>query len=241
MGSMPGHKVLVTRQIEQSVEFINKLSFNRFYPFVVPMIKTVPLQLQQTDTTYDFIIITSANTCEFLRPYMNNLKYKRAIAVGEKTRIAMEMVGFHDVEVPGLFSQKGVIEYLSGEDLRGKTFFLPGAMERPDDLIKFLMENGGRVEAPTVYITEKVCYENGYIVDFLNQIHIDAVTFFSPSAAKSFFSQIKFSDIKKIPIFVSIGPSTFDYLLSIGINSVYPKTNFTADGVIDLLTDIFKK
>jgi len=38
--SMPGHKVLVTRQIEQSVEFINKLSFNRFYPFVIPMIKT---------------------------------------------------------------------------------------------------------------------------------------------------------------------------------------------------------
>jgi len=78
-------------------------------------------------------------------------------------------------------------------------------------------------------------------VDFLNEIRIDAVTFFSPSAAKSFFSQIKFSDIKKIPIFVSIGPSTSDYLLSIGINSVYPKTNFTADGVVDLLIDIFKQ
>jgi uroporphyrinogen-III synthase len=238
---MPGHKVLVTRQIEQSVEFINKLSFNRFYPFVIPMIKTVPVQLQQTDITYDFIIITSTNTCECLRPYLDNLKYKRAIAVGEKTRIAMEMAGFRDVEVPGLFSQKGIIEYLSGEEIKNKTFLLPGAMERPDDLIKFLMEHGGKVEAQTVYITEKVCYENGYLVDFLNQIHIDAVTFFSPSAAKSFFSQITFSDIRKIPIFVSIGPSTSDYLLSIGINSVCPKTNFTADGVIDLLIDIFKK
>jgi len=40
---------------------------------------------------------------------MENLKYKRAIAVGEKTKIAMEMIGFRDVEVPDFFLRKGII------------------------------------------------------------------------------------------------------------------------------------
>ncbi|MEF3255235.1 MAG: uroporphyrinogen-III synthase [Deferribacterales bacterium] len=238
---MPGRKILITRQPEQSIEFINKLSFNRFYPYLLPMIKTVPLKFDIQRNRYDFIIITSVNTVEFLKLFMDKINYNRAIAVGSKTKQAIEMIGFSDVEIPQLYSQKGVIKYLENEDLKGKSFFIPGAEERPGDLIDFLLKRGAEVDAPSIYTTEKVCYDNGYIVEFLNELSIDAVTFFSPSAGRSFFSQVVFSEIKKIPLFVSIGPTTHDYLLSIGIKSIYPKTEFTVDGVINLLTDIYRR
>lgn len=237
---MPGRKILITRQPELSVEFINKLSYNRLYPYILPMIKTVPHSIIISDTKYDFVIVTSRNACNYIQPFMDKLFYSRAIAVGEKTKQCMEMVGFKDVEVPDTFSQKGIIKYLSNEDIKEKRFFLPGAEERPDDLINFLIEKGAIVEAPTLYTTEKICYQSDYITDFLNEVHIDAVTFLSPSAAKSFFSQIVFAKIKKVPIFVSIGPTTHDYLVSIGIESLYPKTDFSVDGVVDLLVSIYK-
>ncbi|MGB9732198.1 MULTISPECIES: uroporphyrinogen-III synthase [Calditerrivibrio] len=237
---MPGHKILITRQPEFSVEFINKLSYNRFYPYILPMIKTVPHSINIRETMYDFVIVTSKNACNYIQPFMDKLSYSRAIAVGKKTKQCMEMVGFRDVEVPETFSQKGIISYLSGEDIKGKRFFLPGAEERPEELIRFLSEKGSIVDAPTLYTTEKICYQQDYITDFLNQIHIDAVTFLSPSAAKGFFSQVTFSKIKKVPLFVSIGPTTHDYLISIGIESIYPKTDFSVDGVVELLVSIFK-
>ncbi len=237
---MPGRKILITRQPELSVEFINKLSFNRLFPYILPMIKTVPHSIIINDTKYDFVVITSGNACHYIQPFMDKLFYGRAIAVGKKTKQCMEIAGFRDVEVPEVFSQKGLISYLSKENLVGKKFFLPGAEERPDELINFLKEKGAMVEAPTLYTTEKICYQTDYITDFLNEIHIDAVTFLSPSAAKSFFSQITFSKIKKVPLFVSIGPTTHDYLVSIGIESMYPKTDFSVDGIVDLLVSIYK-
>ncbi|MCA1927029.1 MAG: uroporphyrinogen-III synthase [Calditerrivibrio sp.] len=238
---MPGRKILITRQPEQSIEFINNLSFNRLYPFILPMIKTIPVKFDISDSYYDYVIVTSANTSEFLRPYIDKLKYNRAIAVGKKTKHAMDFVGFRSVEIPETFSQKGLIKYLSNEPIAGKKFFLPGAEERPDELNKFIMDNGGIVDSPSVYSTEKICYDDGYIVEFINEIGFDAVTFLSPSAAKGFFSQISFSDIKKVPLFVSIGPTTHDYLISIGIDNIYPKTNFTVDGIVELLVDIYKR
>lgn len=238
---MPGRKILITRQPEQSIEFINKLSFNRLYPFILPMIKTVPAKFDLSESDYDYVIVTSANTSEFLRPSMDKLKYNRAIAVGKKTKRAMDFVGFRNVEVPEIFSQKGLIKYLSNEPIAGKRFFLPGAEERPDVLNKFIIDNGGIVDSPTIYSTEKVCYEDGYIVNFLNEIGIDAVTFLSPSAAKGFFSQVSFSDIKKVPLFISIGPTTYDYLLSIGIDNMHPKVDFTVDGIVELLVNIYRR
>jgi len=240
MRYMPSRKVLITRQPELSVEFINKLSFSRFFPYILPMIKTVPNPLVISNTKYDFIVITSSNTCQYILPFMDKIFYNRAIAVGKKTKQCMEIIGFKDVELPETFSQKGIIKYLENEDLRGKRFFLPGAEERPDDLVTFLKEKDAIVEAPTLYTTEKICYQQDYISDFLNEIGIDVVTFLSPSAAKSFFSQVTFSKIKKVPLFVSIGPTTHDYLVGIGIESMYPKTEFSVDGIVDLLVSIFK-
>ncbi|MCX8084828.1 MAG: uroporphyrinogen-III synthase [Calditerrivibrio sp.] len=237
---MPGRKILITRQPEHSIEFINKLSFNRFYPYILPMIKTVPHSIIIDETQYDFVIITSANCCNYIEPLMDKLLYSRAIAVGKKTKQCMEKIGFKEVEIPENYSQKGIIQYLTKEPLLGKTVFLPGAEERPDELLQFLISKGAKVEAPTLYSTEKICYDKNYIEDFINEIHIDAITFFSPSAAKSFFSQITFSNIKKSPLFVSVGPTTHDYLISIGIESIYPKTDFSVDGVVELLVNIYK-
>ncbi len=228
--------VLITRQAEQSVEFINLLSKNGFYPFILSLIQTLPVEFETEYNKYDFIVFPSVNAVKYFFQNKNKICFNHIVSVGSKTAEYLKNLGFTSDYVPDKFSAEGLAKLFENVKIKHKTFLLPGPEKRKDEFYKFLLSKNCYAEIITVYKTLSVKYETGYIEKFIDENKVDIVTFASPSAAKSFFYQIR--DIKRELKFVSIGTTTYNYLKTLGIDSIYPN-EFTAAGMVELIKEKF--
>ena len=228
--------VLVTRQAEQSVEFINLLSKNGFYPFILPLIQTLPVEFETEHNNYDFIVFPSVNAVKYFLQSKNKICFNHIVSVGSKTAEYLKNLGFTSDYVPNKFSSEGLTKLFEDMEITDKTFLLPGPEKRKNEFYKFLLSKKCYAEILIVYKTLSVKYEAGYIEKFIDENKIDIVTFASPSAAKSFFSQI--IDIKRELKFVSIGTTTYNYLKTLGIDSIYPN-KFTTAKMVELIKEKF--
>lgn len=228
-------KVLITRQPEQSVEFVNLLSSRGLYPFLLPMIETVPVECEIKNKAFDYLIFTSSNAFHYFKKYINSVKYGKIAAVGKKTADAIERGGFAVNLIPEDYSGEGLVKKFMNKEINGMKFLIPGPRKTGNTLKNFLISKKAIVETPVVYETLKVDYPEGYIPEFIENNYIDCITFASPSAARSFLSQTKIpGSIKKT---VVIGKTTYNYLQENGITSVYPK-KYTVKDMVELICKI---
>ncbi|MCB4205488.1 uroporphyrinogen-III synthase [Deferribacterales bacterium Es71-Z0220] len=229
--------ILVTRQAEQSVDFINLLSKNLFYPFMLPMIETVGVDFVTKKQVYDYIIFTSTNAAKFFfaKSKAKGVKY---IAVGSTTAKYLETYGVKAYTPKDDFSAEGLIEYFRNIDIKDTNILIPAPEKHSDTLKNFLISNGALVETVVAYKTNEVQYPEGYLNNFLIENKIDTVTFASPSAAKSFFSNAMTGmDIYNLN-YIAIGKTTYKFLKeNYNIESHYPD-EYTVEGVIKLLNDL---
>ncbi len=231
------HNVLITRQPEQSVEFINLLSANGYFPFLLPMIKTVGLDYKIKNKAFDYLVFSSANSVKYFLKDMKNINYGQLIAVGEKTAKFANKYGLKADITPRTFSGEGLIEYFRDKEIHGMKFLIPGPKKSTETFKTFLISRNAVVESPAVYETIPVDYDDGFVDNFLIDNKIDCVTFASPSAAEAFLRNLN-SDMK-IKYIISIGKTTYEYLKSFGINSKYP-AKYTVESIVSLINEINK-
>jgi uroporphyrinogen-III synthase len=231
-------RVLITRQPEQSVEFINLLSKNGFAPFLLPMIKTVHNEFTTKKNFYDYIVFPSVNSVKYFFLKNNNIDYKYIVAVGPKTKEFLTALGIKTDYMPKVFSAKGLINLFNNMEIKNSSFLLPGPKKRNNEFVDFLRMSNCDIEMITVYETTKVVYDKNYVNEFIKNNKIEVVTFASPSAAEFFIEQIN-KPIENLT-FVSIGKTTYDYLKEIGIDSIYPES-FTIKSMVELLKEKFYK
>lgn len=232
--------ILVTRQAEQSVEFINLLSKNKFYPFLLPMIETTGVDFVTKKQVYDYIIFTSKNAAKFFF-LKSKAKGIKNIVVGSSTARYLENFGIKVVMPKNEFSTEGLIELFKDIDVTGLNILIPTPEKYSKTLKDFLITKGALVETIVVYKTDEVKYPLTYLNNFLIENNIDTVTFASPSAAKSFFSNSEINkDIYNLN-YISIGKTTYDFLKeNYNIKSHYPD-KYTVEGIVELLNDLRRK
>lgn len=226
------NRILITRQPEQSVEFINLLSSNGLYPFILPMIQTVPVECEIKNKAFDYLIFTSSNAFNYFKKHIKDLNFGNIAAVGQKTAEVIESAGYHVNLIPQDYSGEGLVKIFMNKEINGMKFLIPGPRKTSNTLKNFFVSKNAVVETPVVYETLEITYPQGYIEDFIKKNEIECLTFASPSAARSFLSQANIHDtVKKI---VVIGKTTYSYLNELNIDSIYPE-KYTVKGMVELI------
>jgi uroporphyrinogen-III synthase len=229
--------VLITRQPEQSIEFINLLSSNGYFPFLLPMIKTVELKYTIKNKAFDYLVFTSANSIKYFLKDIKKINYGQIVTVGAKTSEFAKEHGLKTDIIPKVYSSEGLIQHFRDKEIQGMKFLIPGPKKRTETFKNFLVSKNAVVEAPAVYKTQHVNYDEGFVDNFIINNKIDCVTFASPSAAEGFLKNSS-SDIK-IKHIISIGQTTYKYLKSHGISSEYP-ARYTVENIVSLINEINK-
>ena len=131
--------ILITRQADQSGEFVAEVEARGWRPVVIPMIQiSEPENWGECDGalaaagSHDAIIFTSANAvagCCDRYETLYGASLGRAglavYAVGDNTKIALRKRGVETTYVPGSFSGRSLVEYFETQDIEGRKFLLP--------------------------------------------------------------------------------------------------------------------
>jgi uroporphyrinogen-III synthase len=227
--------ILITRPIEQSITFINKLSKNGFSPFLLPLIEITPLEFSLNNYNFDYIIFTSQNSCKFFINYLKNFDLEKTniVAIGTKTSYYLKNKGIKVDLIPNEYSSDGLKELFARRNINNKKILIPGSSIRDRNFEDFCKKNNNSVTAIDIYTTNPIIYQHNYIDNFINEYAIEVITLFSPSAAQALLDQFDYLSASSIT-YICIGNKTSKYLKEKGLNSLYPD-EFTEDGILDIL------
>jgi len=121
--------ILITRPIEQSISFLNKLSKNKFHPFLLPLIEILPVEFHLKEYNFDYIIFTSQNTCKYFINTLKNFNLKRTqiIAIGTKTANFLRAKEIEVNLIPNEFSSEGLRHLFIEHNIKNKRILIPGS------------------------------------------------------------------------------------------------------------------
>ncbi len=141
----------------------------------------------------------------------DELSSKATFAVGEETASSIRQYGVNPI-VPNAHNAAGLAtEIISRSDTLHLTYFC-SKIRRPD-MVQALRASGLAIEEEVVYDT------TGIKVDSINPEDYDAITFYSPSAVRSYLNQYELTD--NLEIF-AIGNTTRTALLESGREVMTP-------------------
>ena len=227
--------ILITRPVDQCLSFLNKLSKNKFHPFILPLTEILPVEFHLKEYSFDYIVFTSQNTCKYFLNTLKkfNLEKTQIIAVGTRTADFLRNQGIEVNLIPKEFSSEGLQHLFIEENIKNKKILIPGSTIRDKNFESFCQHNNNYVLSIDIYNTIPIKYKANYIASFIKEYAIDVVTLFSPSAAKSLFDQFNFTIAPTIK-YVCIGKRTSRSLKEKGLNPLFPD-EFTEDGILNIL------
>lgn len=149
---------------EESVKLAESMGFDAM---AVPMIELTGMQDSSFNPFFqhvvkkeaDYVIFTSANGLDFTLqkiPYVMRdmfieaLNRTNVIAIGPTTKKALEEKGITVMGMPGVYSSKGLVEYLC-KDIKGKNVDLARSVFGSNVLIEGLTRCGANVLETKVY------------------------------------------------------------------------------------------
>ncbi len=189
-----GKKILCTRPKEDSEEFRKILENVGAECLIVPMIEILPFQItSELDSKlaklnqYSGIIFTSSNGVKHFFNRVNQKGIKPAnkiFAVGEKTRNAVEKLGFRVNIIPENYDSSSLSKMLIENGGVDSCYLFPCGNLSMKRLVKSL----NMVDEVIVYKTRKPL-ENLLLAELnilLNNKEINCIAFFSPSAVINF-------------------------------------------------------
>ncbi len=165
----------------------------------VPLIKTIPLEkVNIPNKEYDFLIITSAKTVKhFLAKDTSISRNTPVLTTGEKTKKALESVGFKKVIIAGNRGVESIKEYILKHHLQEKKFLFLRA------------EKGKNIDLPNIDVVPvyKTVFNRPKEFSFSE---INAIIFTSPSTFLSFKELFKenFREVLKSITIIAIGNTT---------------------------------
>lgn len=251
-----GKKIVVTRAAEQAGEFSDKLVTRGATVLECPTIRLVePESWQLLDLairelpSYDWVVLTSANTVRFFFQRMETLGVDaRALAgckicaVGPKTADEMRSFGIKADLVPTDFRAEGIVDEFSRLDIQGNRVLFPRADKARDVIPGELKRMGAHVDSPVAYrnvFPERLPPETLFA---LEKRSVDCITFTSSSTVQNLAAmlgeELMLDMLKGVKV-ASIGPITSKSCRDLGLKVDIEPEVYTLDALTEALETHF--
>ncbi len=260
-----GKVIAITRSKDDSEEFIRLISDVKAKAISLPTIELVSKGNDMVDEFLDAIKIDDPDYSVFMSSKAVKLlfdtakkisKYEKlqlavanttVIAVGPKTKSALELEGIRVSHVPDRFSSVGVGEVFTTLNAEGKKAIIPRSGASTPFLAQLLEKIG--LEVKEVYLYDvKSSSALSYWIEFkelFSQNKVDGIIFTSASSVRAFFD-IMLADyaektlkqhLEKTTI-VAIGPFTADELKKFEVKPIIADIH-TINGAVESIKNCF--
>jgi uroporphyrinogen-III synthase len=260
-----GKTIAITRSREDSEEFIQQITNAQAKTIPLPTIELVSKGEKIVDEFLESIKIDNPDFSVFMSSKAVKLLFNTAkevskfeklqiavanttvIAVGPKTKAALEAEGIRVSHVPQRYSSVGIGEVFTRLNPEGKKVIIPRSGASTPFLAQLLKKIGLQVKEIHLY---DVCafrdteQWNKFRELFANN-KVDGIIFTSASSVNAFFEIMSMESDKKILLenlqkikVVAIGPFTADELKKFGLAPVIADVH-TVSGAFDTIKNCF--
>ncbi|MFZ0184127.1 MAG: uroporphyrinogen-III synthase [Nitrosotalea sp.] len=262
---MQGKVIAITRSKDDSEEFIRLMSDAKAKAISLPTIELVSKGNDMVDEFLDAIrnddpdysVFMSSKAVKLLFDTAKKIsKYEKlqlaianttVIAVGPKTKSALELEGIRVSHVPDRFSSVGVGEVFTTLNAEGKKAIIPRSGASTPFLAHLLEKIG--VEVKEVYLYDvKSSSALSYWVEFkelFSRNKVDGIIFTSASSVRAFFD-IMLADYDEKTLkqqlgkttIIAIGPFTSDELKKFEVKPIIADVH-TVSGAVESIKNCF--
>ena len=257
-----GRRIVVTRSPEQAGELVEMLESLGAQAIVAPTFRIVPAEdpeaLDRAAASvddYQWVVFEAASAVtRFLSALtrgprdLRTLGHVQICALGPSTADRLHAAGIKaDVVAPevGLESIGDAIE--AHGSLKGQRVLVVRPDHLHDVVGEDLVRRGALVTNLVAYRTEPGDPDSPAAQDLYRRLlenSVDAVTFTSPTAVRRFAALVgeeQAADLLNTTTVTAIGPVTAAAAAAIGVVDPLVPTRFTVDGLVELLTEHFRK
>ena len=260
-----GKTIAITRTKEDAKEFIQLVSKENAIPIPLPTIELVSKGEKIADDFLDSIKEFNPDYSVFMSPKAvkllfdvakNNSKYDElqlavanttVIAVGPKTKAALESEGIKVTHMPNRYSSVGVGESFTRLNAVGKKVIIPRSGASTEFLAKLLEKIGLVVKEIYLYDVQAFSDHSQWkeFQELFSQNKIDGIVYTSVSSVQGFFEIMShmceqkdlLKHLEKIQI-VAIGPFTAEELRKFNVQTKIADVH-TVSGAFDAMKNIF--
>jgi uroporphyrinogen-III synthase len=251
-----GHRIVITRAVEQSSDLVTKLERRGAIPISLPLVAfSTPENFAPLDAAlrrwqeFDWVLFTSANAVQsvaqraaatnsgILRPSSRPL----IAAVGPATNEAATKASLHVTHVAKTHLGLALAEELALQ-LRNKSVFLPRSDRANPDLPAALKKLGATVTEVVAYHTLPPSnVDRARVTEVLDE-NSDAALFFSPSAVNNLADLIgreALAELQNKIAIAAVGPVTTAALHHHAVTKIVTAADITTDAIIAALENYF--
>ncbi len=217
MGSGCSKSIILTRSredIEKDKPVFEKLGFE---VLSLPLVRTEPLEFKAPELEPDYVVFQSVKAVEYFLSRVALPPAVRIVAVGEKTKKALEKRGYRVWMVPGDSSAQGIVrDFPIG---KGEKVLVPRSEQGRKEVIEGLRRLGYNVIPLNVYRTAFEKHRPETVEATLAKGRF--ILFASPSAVRSLFANLQEDRARerlKSLVVVAIGKTTKRELEEMGVS-----------------------
>ncbi len=254
--ALAGKRVVVTRAAEQARGLATELERHGAEVLFLPVVRyeepldTSPMDKALQDLAeFDWLVVTSQNVVRFVSARLHSLKrsegapFPRVAAVGPATAEAAHGAGWQVEFVASRFQGAALAEEL-GDRLRGCKVLLPRSDRAGAELPEALRRVGADVTEAVAYRTVRADFPGSRVVEDICAGKVDAITFASPSAFRSFSDAMcekKMRELAGVVAIAAVGPVTAQAIREAGMPVHVEAEEFTAGGLARGIADYFDR
>ena len=262
---MQGKTIAITRSEEDSEEFVELVSQENANPISLPTIELVSKgekivaefleSIQQYDPDYSVfmsskavkLLFDSSKKISMYEKLRLTVANTIVIAVGPKTKDALESEGIKVAYMPKRYSSVGVGEVFTRINAVGKKVIVPRS-GASTPFLKSLLEKIG-LNVKEIYLYDVCAFRDtsqwNNFRQLFSQNKVDGIVFTSASSVKAFFEIMKkdydektlLNNLQKTKI-VSIGPFTAEELNKLDLQNTVADVH-TVSGAFETIKNIF--
>jgi len=260
-----GKTIAITRSKEDSEEFIQLMSNDNAIPIPLPTIELVSKGEKIVDEFLDslkeynpdYSVFMSSKAVKLLLDSAKKISKKQelqfgiantiVIAVGPKTKAALENEGIKVAHIPNRFSSVGVGEVFTRLNAVGKKVVVPRS-GASTPFLKNLLEKIG-LDVKEIHLYDVCTFRDtaqwNEFRELFSQNKVDGIIFTSTSSVKAFFEIMSndyeqktlLDNLQKIQV-VAIGPFTADELKKFNVQNTVAQVH-TVPGAFDAIKNTF--
>ena len=262
---MQGKTIAITRSEEDSEEFVDLVSNEKATPIPLPTIELVTKgekiveefleSIKQDDPDYSVfmsskavkLLFDSAKKISMFEKLQLAIANTLVIAVGPKTKAALESEGIKVAHMPDRYSSVGIGEVFTRLNAVGKKVIVPRS-GASTPFLKTLLEKIGII-VKEIHLYDVCAFRDtsqwNNFRKLFSENKVDGIVFTSASSVRAFFEIMKkdydnttlLNNLKKTKI-VSIGPFTSEELNKLNVSNTVADVH-TVPGAFQTIKNIF--